>query len=682
MTKRATARATPPELTITDDELVYRGPIDLGADSVAITFRAARSSRSTESLAAAFDHGDPHLANEVVRSTPLPLAVIELLARRCNEASPEASAALAAGEGAPDVRWMRALSTTFGAKKHAPQKQPPMTVVSAHDGHRVMALRAIGPRTVALSYALEYGDKPIESTLHFAASDGREPVTHTFSTMSSVQRALPLPLLAPSDALWLSKRSPDGATTLETWSLDGERLEASKTVTESPPQFVSILGSELWLHCDRHHVRVRSDGERESVEHQDPWQRPLVIGRALLSFSRRVFDQEQRTYVSREGQWIALDASRERRPFAWTFAVHRGAESEGRAFIATDGGVFVVDPFAEPKLVAGGAPCYAIASLRERVAFVLGATLHVIDSRSLATILSVAIPCPEGHTIFGLHMSEACIVATDFTRAFVVDHTGALRWSSGERREPRAVTLADGTTIVSAGELVSAIDRNGALVSTNALAYDGQLVGATRAHAIFGPVSGGVARTEPDALYAVDHRGRAVDSLSKTEIGVVRRPDRSRYGGGTESDGGAITDDRVLVVDHAGSLVEWRPIDTQERVFAEARRAPSAKGVVETRYHTSNPRDDWPEPGIDLNAVSFYAEDCTWRGTTGVSPERAVIVRNGAIATLVRCKIDGDGGGARVLQSSTLVLCDCVFDRSTIDVEPGSHLLVLNTADN
>jgi hypothetical protein len=115
---------------------------------------------------------------------------------------------------------------------------------------------------------------------------------------------------------------------------------------------------------------------------------------------------------------------------------------------------------------------------------------------------------------------------------------------------------------------------------------------------------------------------------------------------------------------------------------AQARRAPSAKGVVETRYHTSNPRDDWPEPGIDLNAVSFYAEDCTWRGTTGVSPERAVIVRNGAIATLVRCKIDGDGGGARVIQSSTLVLCDCVFDRSTIDVEPGSHLLVLNTADN
>jgi hypothetical protein len=59
-----------------------------------------------------------------------------------------------------------------------------------------------------------------------------------------------------------------------------------------------------------------------------------------------------------------------------------------------------------------------------------------------------------------------------------------------------------------------------------------------------------------------------------------------------------------------------------------------------------------------------------------------VVVRNGAVATLVRCKINGESGGARVTQSSTLILCDCDVDRSALEVEPGSHVLVLSTADN
>lgn len=683
MAKRGRAPNSKPEVSVTDDAFTYRGPIDLGAASIAITFRASRSEPSGAALARAFDEADPRLSNDVVRSTPLPLAVVDVLARRCVERNRDACEPLAAGESAPDVRWMRALSRALGAQ--SPSSPNPARrakpVVSLEDKQRVMALRSHGDRVATLSYALEYGQGPIESRLDFVGGDARAH-THTFSTLNNVQRALPMPQLAPDDALWLTLRTQEGEVTLERWSFDGELRSTRRAFTESAIQRVSIVGDRLWLHCDQHHVCTTPDGARASYAHSDPARAPIIAMRALLTFSTRVFDQTQRTWLSRSAQWIALDGSREAIAFDWSIPVHRFAATDASVFLGTERGVYVAQPFSEPVLFDASAPCYGIASHGDRVAYVVGAKLVVIDAHTHEIKLAVDLPIERGRTMYGVFVNDACVVLNDFTRAIVIDHFGNVQWNSGDRREPVAFTLADGTTVVSAGELVSSFDTKGAITATNAMAYDGQLIGATREHAIFGPVSGGVARTEPDGLYAIDARARSVDSLPKSETGFVARPSRTRYGGGTESDQGIITDDRVLVVEQSGALIEWRPRASKKRIFAESKREPSAKGVTETRFHTSNPRDDWPMAGVELNAVSFYGEDCTWRGTTGVCPERAVVVRNGAVATLVRCKINGDSGGARVTQGSTLILCDCVFDAGSIEVEPGSHVLVLSAADN
>lgn len=679
VSSQTTPAATSPEVRITDDALTYRGPIDLDEGGPVVEHVFARSRPEVEALVLGYTRADPRAIDGVVRALPMSLGMIDALAMRCVERSPDASAALAAGEGAPDVRWMRALARSHGPAPVRREPEPaPTLVVSPPTGDRVMALRAFGRDVVALSCPQKYGAVQVENTLHFIGHNGVHRV-HTFSTDNGAQRALPLPLVASDELLWLSVRAADGSATIETWSIEGELLSSTSTTADSAIQRISLVDGALWLHCEQHHTRVAPDGTRESIEHQDRGRSPVVIDGALLSFSRQVFDGERRTHVSRSGQWIALDASLRRESFVWDRPAHQVVASEGRAFVASDDGVFVVAPFAAPRMIADGSACYAIGALRGRVAFVVRSTLTVLDARSLDTVLSVELPSESYPICVRVHMSEAVVVIATFTRAYVVDYGGKLLWDSGERREPVAVTLRDGTTVVSAGELVAAFARDGTHVATNCLAYDGQLVGATDAHAIFGPISGGVAITEPDALYAIDHRARVVDALPKAATGGVRGPVRVRYGGGSETDSGTICSDRVLVVDGAGALVEWVPRDTQARVFAESKRVPSARGVVETRFHTSNPRDDWPLAGVELNAVTFYAEDCTWRGTTGVSPERAVIVRNGAIATLVRCKIDGDGGGARALQSSTLILCDCVFDRSQIDVEPGSHLLVFGS---
>lgn len=686
MASRKRASRSKPALVVAHDAVVYRGPLDLAADTDAIEveFRLPRASTAGALLARVLDAGDPHGANELVRSTPLPLAVIDLLARACVAAQRDACEPLAAGESAPDVRWMRALSRAFGGgspasgDSDAPRAR---AIVSLAERQRVMAVRHDGDRLATLSYTLEYGQGTIDARLDFVQGDQRRG-THTFSTLNAVQRALPRPAAAPSDALWLSLRDPSGAVELERWSFDGVRVETRSLIAESAVQRVSLVAEQCWLHCDQHHVRTDARGERESHPHSDPSREPMIVGEALLAFAPRVFDGERRAWLSRAARWLALDGTRETSSLDLSMPVHRVSVTSGGVWLATEDGLFFASPFAPLRCIDGSGPCFAIAAQDERVAYVVGATLTVIDARTHALERSIALPLERGRTMYSATMSAGCIVLNDFTRALVIDPRGAVQWDSGDRREPAAVTLANGTTVVSAGELVSAFGADGARIATNAMPYDGQLLGATREFAIFGPVSGGVARTEPDALYAIDARARVVDALRKRETGTVARPTRTRYGGGTESDQGLVTDDRVLVVDAKGSLLAWRPRSATRRVFAESPRRPSEKGAVETRYHTSNPRDDWPEPAIDLNAVSFYAEDCTWRGTTGVSPERAVVLRNGAVATLVRCKIRGEGGGARVTQGSTLILCDCEFDASAIEREPGSHVLVLSVADN
>ncbi len=495
--------------------------------------------------------------------------------------------------------------------------------------------------------------------------------TTDFTTKRQVQLALPLPLVAPLDQLWVTTREPSGAVVLDTYSRAGERLSRHEGHAPSAVQHVSVLGKHRWLHCERHHQLF---GSALVVEHQDPWKQPLVVGHWLLSFGPRHFDEARRDHVSSHFTWTSLDRAAKDVTFSWNETVFCAAVTDHFAIIGTAKGVFTIAPGGQAERLVEGR-CFGIAADDTHVAVAVGRAVHLVGALTRAKVAT----CSLDSDAYRVWLTKGCVVAADFSRAWVFSRaTHALVFDSGQRREPATQRLRDGNTLVSAGEVVAAFDAQGTLLGSTSLPYDGQLVGATDAHGIFGPVSGGVPRTQPDGLHAIDARAHVVGVLRFDDPRFVPRPLRTRYGGGTETDGGLIQNDRVLVVSSSGALLEWRP-DTAKpvRVLTEARRMPMAEGVTETRFHTTNPRDDWPVPGVDVQGATFLAVGCTYRGTTGVSSDVAARVRNGAVATFVGCTLGGDGGGVEAEQGSTVVLKDCDIGPGAVKLGAGCHLVML-----
>lgn len=622
-------------------------------------------------LRQALQDGDALAADTAVRAVPMPLTMLHDLAKHCLATVREAALDVAAGKGAPDPRWAMALSEMAGHQgAHGkPELAPARDLYRPAKGLRVNRLRELGGALAVLADNVVHAE--IDPRYELAIGDGKGWQTTDFTTERQVQVALPLPLVAPLDKLWVTTREPSGAVVLDTYSRAGERLSRHEGHAPSAVQHVSVLGKHRWLHCERHHQLF---GSALVVEHQDPWKRPLVVGNWLLSFGPRHFDAARREHISSHFTWTSLDRAAKDVSFSWNETVFSAAVMDGFAILGTANGVFTVAPGGQAERLVEGR-CFGIATDDAHFAVVVGRTVRLFDAVTRQQIISFSL----GSDAYRVTLTKGCIVASDYARAWVFSRTtNALVFDSGERREPAAQPLRNGHTLVSAGEVVAAFDAQGALQGSTSLPYDGQLVGATDTHGIFGPVSGGVPRTQPDGLYAIDSRAQVVSALRFDDPGYAPRPLRTRYGGGTETDGGVILHDRVLVVSSSGALLSWDLATAKAvRVLMEAKRMPMAKGVTETRFHTTNPRDEWPVPGVEVQGATFLAVGCTYRGTTGVSSDVAVRVRNGAVATFVGCTLGGDGGGVEAEQGSSVVLKDCDIGPGAVKLGAGCHLVML-----
>jgi hypothetical protein len=652
------------------DAVRWTGRAD-GSDSPTVTVVVFAADAGFAALARAVDTGDARAGDEATRAVPMPHGMLDALARRCVAADETSAARVAAGVGAADARWVAALARTLiarGGQQTKASTTSPAVIYTPPDSLQVRALHALEDgRVAALSTDAKYGRAPVRAALAFESTD--EPwIERAFEGPEGTRFALPR---SDGDRAWLIEQRDAGATIVREFDARGVSMSSAQTVALSPVQRVTVVGSRRWLHCERHHALLDEGGV--VLEHGDPHNHPLIVGQHLLTFSVRELDRAIGGWVSRTLRWIDLADASVSEPVPWNELVHSVVIASSTAFAATARGVFALVPGRAPELLFEGA-AHGLCARGDRLLWTSGAVAHEFNARSRTEERAIRL---ETSCFYGW-LTDGCAVVSNLQRAFVYDRRGALVYDSGERREPSAVALEDGTTVVSAGEEVTSFDRDGRLVAQSRADYDGQLVGATERFAIYGPVSGGYARTEPTGLLAFDARARGADPVRRTDALPVRRPLRTRYGGGTESDEGLVQRARVLLVDGAGAVRAWAPRENTALVLPEPKRRPTERAARVAGFHTSNPRDDWPVAGVDVSGQSFLSIDSLYRGTTGVSPERAVIARDGAVVTLVRCDLAGDGGGATVRQRSTLVLIDCRFDRSQISVEAGSHLVVLS----
>jgi hypothetical protein len=98
---------------ITAQSISWLGDADLDARATVLV-SIATDHPSFSALERAVRDGDPDSAHAVVRATPMPHAMLDALASCCVAAAPSRSMELAAGLGAPDLRWSRALSRALG----------------------------------------------------------------------------------------------------------------------------------------------------------------------------------------------------------------------------------------------------------------------------------------------------------------------------------------------------------------------------------------------------------------------------------------------------------------------------------------------------------------------------------------------------------------------------------------
>ena len=156
----------------------------------------------------------------------------------------------------------------------------------------------------------------------------------------------------------------------------------------------------------------------------------------------------------------------------------------------------------------------------------------------------------------------------------------------------------------------------------------------------------------------------------------VRSPVRTHYARGWKADGGLVEQERVVFVQKDSTLVEWSPSELAHVVLSpsEPRRVEEQK--VEG-FQTYNPRDDYAEPGLQIDGEVVHALRGRYGGDYGAAGDAvAVLARRGAIVTLEDCELIR--GGVRVEGFSTVIARRCKLSAGRYEARPGSHLVLID----
>lgn len=149
-----------------------------------------------------------------------------------------------------------------------------------------------------------------------------------------------------------------------------------------------------------------------------------------------------------------------------------------------------------------------------------------------------------------------------------------------------------------------------------------------------------------------------------------------------------------LDADEIADLATWMPIPSTllrelaarvpftgsdprwNRAHQPLRRRPTERGVTRIGSQVTNPRDDRPEIGIEVDR-DFLALDGRYGGSTGQASETALFVGDGAIATFVRCDLTVGRGSSIAKRDATIVLVDCILPELEWDLGINCHLVIL-----
>lgn len=560
-----------------------------------------------------------------------------------------------------DPRWRRALFNEALTQGVAPAAKTATAVVGYEvpQGHRIEQLRFDDKRLLVVHSQgpfhrptrwldlVEAGS--LQRRVHLPSADRSPVLTRPLDQVEEPQNC-------HASELCLFDRS---ANTVALYLLDAqlEPLAMWEGITATAPHSHHRCGDRGWILSEEELLELTPAPPVPLTQ----WQPQSVAVRSS--------EHPQRGVPVRVGHWL-ITAEPDR--LSW-FDLNTGsvattatptirgpqalAISDDTLWILGEDGLYRAQATATPERVFDGRFQSVVAN-EERI-WLADATglvrlvdtstwLEVGQTRVTGTV--VAQPLAHG-ALFGTHDSS-CWIGPDGASPMVFSAAGNLARAKAQNAE--ALNL--GATLL--------ISHEGRTPLRIELPYDGELHGATASHFVFGPrLQGGIPRTPPDALLAVDARG----SIERLPVQAGRYLS-------------AFTRDSFWFVDEH-RIRRWTPESTPQVTLIPP--PPPLRGHAERRrgHRITNPQEELPRPGLLLDGRDGVFIDGLYGGTTGHyhAPFAApgVHLRAGAVAVLIACEIHA--GGVRVEGHSTLFLVDCTLpDDSEIVVEEGSHLLCLH----
>jgi hypothetical protein len=251
---------------------------------------------------------------------------------------------------------------------------------------------------------------------------------------------------------------------------------------------------------------------------------------------------------------------------------------------------------------------------------------------------------------------------------------------TAQRREVGHAVLSDGTVVFCAGEELVVV-KDGAVVRARAMPYDGTIIGSVVDHALFGPATGGgFERSPPDGVHMIDARGESVAILRPEAEKPPYVPMTRTWPRGALRTSRVGDASSVFLIEQGGrTLSRHRPCAAGRETRGAASapwQTPSREAERIVQFDTTNPRDDWKVPGLEVRGRGLVAIGCTYAGTTGVAPGPAIEAHDGAVVVLVDC--DLREGGLDVQGDSVVILVRCTVGTKARTVSPTSRVFAFS----
>jgi hypothetical protein len=273
---------------------------------------------------------------------------------------------------------------------------------------------------------------------------------------------------------------------------------------------------------------------------------------------------------------------------------------------------------------------------------------------------SVLMPVPGG------------IMLASATEFWLIRASGEVMYRSESRRDLTWQWMPDGHFAAAAGEDLAIVAPDGTLSGTRLMPWGGVLMGIVGCHLLYGPGVSGWDEWASLGYWLLNHQCDTVAKLplkGPTFGEYIPVQTQWTYQGrvliapvfgdrliSCENKTRSIQEHVVRLPDPAaaqqeGELTEQHPPPTWLRTVRVNERI--------EKWHTTNPRDDWPEAGIRFRQEGAICVDGHYAGTTGVAPGPSVALHDGASVIMLGCTLRP--GGIEMQGDCTLWLVHCAL---------------------